>query len=210
MARGRVRGSWSWIAFLVLVGLSTGIKIVDQARADGGWDTALVVVISLLGTGLLVWLLVWGQNAQTRRFMTRVAARRPGATLVLSLTTRELKNEAARVGAVSRRSRWSAFVVAAVTPDTVELWARRDTEPRWSIRRVALTFAVVPVDVDFGASARRYDALQITDGSVKLVLVPTPPSVWYVRSHRLQTELEGALQAFDREPSTVPGFVGAA
>lgn len=201
--------SWGWIAYLVFLTASVGIKTVGQAHAEGTWDAVAGVVLSFLGVGLFVWLIAWIWDAQVRRFVARVAVHRPDARLVLSLTARELREEAVRVGAVRRRSRWSTFVVAAVTADSVELWAGRDSTPRWSIRREGLTLAVVPQDMTFGPSTRTFDALQATIGSTVLTLVPTPPSVVYVRKARLRIELERAISAFDREPSSVPGLVNS-
>ena len=206
MAQRRVLRNWTVIAWVAVLAVRAGLEAARNARADGVWSEVLNQLIVVLGVAVFVAILAWFTEAHYRRAVRRIARRRPGARVVLSYALPELREAAARLGSVPRRPRWSYFAVVTVTPANIELWATRDVEPRCRVARDGATFSIEPVDMLSGSRMREVEGLWIESGSASLVLVPAPPSALVVRRKRLRAEMQRALDAFECEPSIVPGF----
>ncbi|MCK9792657.1 hypothetical protein M1843_02725 [Isoptericola sp. 4D.3] len=122
-------------AVLVLFLVVSVLRLVRTLRA--GDTDAAVVWVALLVVLLVVVVTLAVVSRRAASCAVNAARHRPGMLVVPGFTTAEMPEIAASLGA-SRRG-WMPMggspVAVVATPEAYEVWGRKDTRPRWSVRR---------------------------------------------------------------------------
>ncbi|MFV2145624.1 hypothetical protein [Isoptericola sp. G70] len=120
---------------LVVIGVVSILRLVRTLQ-DGDPDAA-AIWIALLVVMAIVVITVAVVTRRARSCAENAASRRPGAVVVPGFTTAEMTEIAASLGA--SRKGWlpmgGSAVAVVAAPDAFEIWGRKDTGPRWTVRR---------------------------------------------------------------------------
>ncbi|PJI94965.1 hypothetical protein [Luteimicrobium subarcticum] len=177
---------------LVALALVSVLRLVNQVR-DGDTDS-LTWTIAILVVLVIVVVTLWVVTRRIDGLARRVAALRPGAAVVPATTASEMLDVATALG-VSRANiagQGGSVAALAVLPDRIEVWFRKDEQPRWVLDRATLTSVHVAPAV-FG-SARR-DALWVVGATGAAVVVPAYRPLRATAGAASREDLERALQA---------------
>lgn len=140
-------------------------RMIQLDRVESA--TVWVAVLLLLAICVVTVAVVLGR---VRGLAAHVGRQRTGATVVPAFTTAETLDEARAAGASSRG--WlpvgGSPISLAVLPDRVEVWARKDDAPRWTIRRTP--DAAHTASGTYGS--RTVEALRVSDGISAVTVVP--------------------------------------
>ncbi|MBL0885428.1 hypothetical protein [Myceligenerans indicum] len=140
-------------------------RMIQLDRVEGAaiWVAVLLLLAVCVLTVAAVLRRVSGLAAHVGR-------QRAGATVVPAFTTAETLDEARAAGASS--GGWlpvgGSPISLAVLPDRVEVWARKEQAPRWSIQRTP--GAAQTASGTYGS--RTVEALRVSDGVSAVTVVP--------------------------------------
>ena len=159
---------WVFLAVLVLFFGVSAARLVTTVRRDGVEGATLWIALLVVALVVVVTLAVVVRRAGA--VAAHVARLRPGAVVVPGFTTSETLDEARAAGADTRgiAGVGGSPAALAVVGDRVEVWVRREQEPRWTVRRVP--GGVSPVDAVYGS--RGTAGVRVADGGAAVTVVP--------------------------------------
>ena len=153
---------------LVVIGVVSVLRLVRTIQ-EGDSDAATIWVALLIVLAIVVITLAV-VIGRARSCAENAASHRPGAVVVPGFTTAEMPELAASLGA--SRKGWLPMggspVAVVAAPEAFEVWGRRDTGPRWTVRRG-------PEAVAAGRAVygnREAAAVWLRDGTAAAAFVP--------------------------------------
>lgn len=192
------RSPWLWLA-VVAIGLAAAVRLAGQLVGGG---TAWPFVLGIGGVLVILVAVYAGLNAGARALVRRVAARRPDATVVLTVPAASMADTAARLGVAHGviRADASRYSAVAILPDRVELWAGKGQEPHWWVPRTRDGITLVHTQIGRVAM----DALRIGAGDTEIVVRAVPLPVWLdVRGKHRQAAMEQLVRDLGQDPARV-------
>ncbi|MGF0115712.1 hypothetical protein ACQFYA_05190 [Promicromonospora sp. Marseille-Q5078] len=131
------RVAYTAVLVLVLVLVVSVLRLV-RTLGDGDSDAAAIWIALLVVLAIVVVTLAL-VSRRAAGCAANAGRRRPGMLVVPGFTTAEMPEIAASLGA--SRQGWMPMggspVAVVATPEAFEVWGRKDTRPRWSVRRGA-------------------------------------------------------------------------
>ncbi len=157
-----------FVAVLVLFAVVSVVRLAIRIRRDGVEDAAIWIALLVVALVVVVTLGVVVRRAGA--VAAHAARQRPGARVIPAFTTAQTVDQARSLGASARG--WMPVggspVALAVLDDRVEVWARREDQPRWAVRRVP--GAAGEARAVYGSRETR--ALHVSDGVAEVTVVP--------------------------------------
>ena len=194
VAKHRRRRIWLLASVAVLLTLVVLFGRRDsEGVLEGGAGAAVPWVIAFGLIIALIAIIMPLLSGERRRLVARVQAARPGATVIPGSASAETKVDAPR-GASRRGMRFGGGpVVIAVLPQTIEVWSRGDTAPRWTIDRTRMRVAVGYQRNGNSTSL----GLFVDDGTQAVRFLPADESVGMFNE---VGRVESALRALGEDP----------
>ncbi|CAM3478880.1 hypothetical protein [Isoptericola cucumis] len=125
----------AYVGVLVVIGLVSVLRLV-RALGDGDSDAA-ALWIALLVVAAVVVVTLAVVSGRASACAANAARHRPGMPVVPGFTTAAMPEIASGLG-VSRKG-WMPMggspVAVVAAPGEYEIWGRKDSAPRWTVRR---------------------------------------------------------------------------
>lgn len=168
-------------ALLAVVGIATGLRY--QSATGTSSDERLTLLVGGTVTGVLIVgaVIAIAVPILFRRLdilVQFVSRARPDAAIIPGSGSKQTRRDARSAGVSARRVGGTSILVLAVLPDQIEVWARKDLTPRWTIRRTGAQVGVVQVEhAGVGLETRRMAGIRVSDGERSVHFFPGYPGL---------------------------------
>lgn len=179
--RRRLWIGWALGVVLAVVGIATTLRY--PSATGRSLDERPIPLVGGIVTGVVICAVVIAIAVPIllRRLdilVQFVSRARPGAAIIPGSGSKETRRDARRVGVSARRLGGTSILVLAVLPDHMEIWARKDLAPRWTISRAGAEIEIISIEhTGVGLNTRSLPGLRVSDGERSVHLFPGYPGL---------------------------------
>jgi hypothetical protein len=179
--RRRLWVGWALGCLLAVVGVATGLRYPSATgRSFDERLTPLVggIVAGVVICGVVIAIAVPILFRRLDMLVQFVSRARPGAAIIPGSGSKETRRDARRVGVSVRRLGGTSILALAVLPDHIEVWARKDLTPRWTISRAGAEVGIISIEHSgVGLKTRSLPGIRVSDGERSVHLFPGYPGL---------------------------------